>query len=282
MSLENGNYINDLNPTNPSALDAKAEGDDHIRLIKKVLKNTFPGLTKPFGANQDKSANYSVTATDNFTLIEASAAITLTLPTIASLGTPFRLGIVGAGGAVTVVATSPNKINNSSEIIVPSGQYIELVAASANFYFASGIPSGVIASWSGAIANIPQGWRLCDGTNGTPNLRDKFIVGAGSAYTVSATGGSANAEVVAHTHTATVTDSGHSHVQQNNAPDVDTGTLETGQQTSGSQYGGGTVSSTASTASATTGISVSIGSTGNSGVNKNLPPYYALAFIQKV
>lgn len=42
----------------------------------------------------------------------------------------------------------------------------------------SGVPSGVILMWSGSIASIPSGWQLCDGTNGTPDLRDKFVVGA--------------------------------------------------------------------------------------------------------
>lgn len=40
---------------------------------------------------------------------------------------------------------------------------------------------GIIALWSGAIADIPFGWKLCDGNNGTPDLRDKFVQGAGGA-----------------------------------------------------------------------------------------------------
>ena len=57
-------------------------------------------------------------------------------------------------------------------------------------------PVGIITMWSGAISNIPTGWALCDGNNGTPNLTDRFIVGAGNDYTVGATGGEA-------THTLT-------------------------------------------------------------------------------
>ena len=61
-----------------------------------------------------------------------------------------------------------------------------------------GIPSGVIVIWSGAENAIPSGWYLCDGTNNTPNLTERFIVGAGgggnssvssNAYAVGATGG---------------------------------------------------------------------------------------------
>lgn len=53
------------------------------------------------------------------------------------------------------------------------------------------IPRGVIVLWSGAVANVPQGWGLCDGTNSTPDLRDRFVVGAGNSYAVGAVGGSA-------------------------------------------------------------------------------------------
>ena len=55
-----------------------------------------------------------------------------------------------------------------------------------------GTPSGGIIMWSGAINTIPIGWVLCDGTNGTPNLIDRFIVGAGSIYNVGDTGGQSN------------------------------------------------------------------------------------------
>lgn len=132
------------------------------------------------------------------------------------------------------------------------------------------IPSGVIVLWSGSIGSIPAGWYLCDGSNGTPNLKDRFIVGAGSSYSVSQTGGSADAITVSHTHAATVTDPGHTHTLQTSLISVG---LSAGNQTS---------SATGSnTGSAFTGITVSNQSTGVSGTNANLPPYYALAYIQK-
>ena len=46
------------------------------------------------------------------------------------------------------------------------------------------VPQGAIVMWSGAITSIPTGWSLCDGTNGTPDLTDRFIVGAGNTYAV--------------------------------------------------------------------------------------------------
>jgi len=60
---------------------------------------------------------------------------------------------------------------------------------------AAGMPSGVITMWSGTIANIPDGWLLCNGDNGTPNLIDRFILSVGAAEDPGATGG-ANS----HTH----------------------------------------------------------------------------------
>lgn len=61
------------------------------------------------------------------------------------------------------------------------------------------VPPGVIWLWSGSIASIPAGWALCNGASGTPDLRGRFIVGAGDAYAVGDTGGAAN-----HDHAITV------------------------------------------------------------------------------
>lgn len=55
-------------------------------------------------------------------------------------------------------------------------------------------PSGGIIMWSGAVNDIPVGWALCDGSNGTPDLRDRFIVGAGGAYSVGDTGVNAGSD----------------------------------------------------------------------------------------
>ena len=148
----------------------------------------------------------------------------------------------------------------------------------ANTSTGTTIPTGMISLWYGSIGSVPVGWYLCDGTNGTPDLRDRFVVGAGSTYSVAATGGSANAIVVSHTHTATstVTDPSHSHTMI---------------AISGASLGGGSetiprtpnTNTTFTTNAATTGITVATtnASTGVSGTNANLPPYYALAYVMK-
>ena len=83
------------------------------------------------------------------------------------------------------------------------------------------IPSGVIFLWSGSVATIPSGWALCNGSSGTPDLRNRFVVGAGSTYSVGDTGGANTVTLDAtmipsHTHTVTTTGStssenAHSH-----------------------------------------------------------------------
>jgi hypothetical protein len=142
---------------------------------------------------------------------------------------------------------------------------------------APAVPTGAILLWSGSTGSIPATWYLCDGTNGTPDLRNSFIVGAGSTYAVNATGGTADSIVVSHTHTATstVTDPGHIHsINVQNL--TGNGFISGGGNAIGT---GGTFN----TNSATTGITVATTNTtaGVSGTNANLPPYYALAYIMK-
>lgn len=166
--------------------------------------------------------------------------------------------------------------------------------------------TGIIAMWSGAIATIPTGWVLCDGTNGTPDLRNKFIIGAhsdttGVAYSTitganTQTGGSKDAIVISHTHTASNVDAGHTHfmAHRSNATSGNSSTLtdtntftDTRNAFPGGYYEGYAAGSTSSTAnvgltsSGTASITTTINSTGSSGTNANLPPYYALAFIMK-
>jgi microcystin-dependent protein len=142
----------------------------------------------------------------------------------------------------------------------------------ANTSTGTTIPTGMISLWYGSIGSVPTGWYLCDGTNGTPDLRDRFIVGAGSTYSVAATGGSANAIVVSHTHTATSTDSGHTHPN--------------GVSGANSLSGAGSnptpsTSNYTNTGTGNASITTTVASAGTSGTNANLPPYYALAYVMK-
>lgn len=119
------------------------------------------------------------------------------------------------------------------------------------------VPSGLIAIWSGTVTDIPSGWVLCDGNNGTPNLQDKFVVGAGSTYAAGATGGAGTvalteSELASHTHSVTTY---NDYTNNSNDP--------------GSSFNTPTVAYETS-------------ATGGDSAHENKPPYHALAYIQKV
>ncbi len=184
------------------------------------------------------------------------------------------------GGNLSVTGTtalSDDLILNSSS--GTAGQVVVSQGSGNPPVWGNAFVAGMIMMWSGSIASIPSGWLLCDGTNSTPDLRNRFVVGAGSTYSVNATGGSADAIVVSHTHTATVTDTGHSHSVTTNtygtAGDDSGGTGWTAKRIA--NIGSYSVTS----GSSSTGITVSNSTTGSSGTNANLPPYFALAYIMK-
>jgi microcystin-dependent protein len=164
--------------------------------------------------------------------------------------------------------------------------------ATTAFVQSNGSPTGVINMWG--TVSAPTGWLLCDGSavsrstysalfavvsttfgtgDGTttfnlPNYTNRMPYGT----TIGSTGGSADAIVVSHTHTATVTDPGHHHL----------GSVY--NYYNGSTGGGGYVSGvnqSAVTTDSTTGITVTNASAGVSGTNANLPPYLGINFIIK-
>ena len=140
----------------------------------------------------------------------------------------------------------------------------------------STLPTGMILLWSGSIGSIPAGYLLCDGTNSTPDLRNRFIIGAGSTYSVNQTGGSADSIVVSHNHTATstVTDPGHFHTVPYAGADVIGG--------GGAQPGyRGSATSNVSTASTGITVATTTATSGTSGTGANIPPYFALCYIMK-
>jgi hypothetical protein len=161
------------------------------------------------------------------------------------------------------------------------------------------IPTGVIVMWSGTIATIPSGWFLCDGSNSTPDLRNRFIIAANAddggaaktAVTGSATqsGGTKDAIVVSHTHTpsgitvSTTTNlTGNLGFRALSSSSGATGVFSAASgglfYVNGGSYGTNDVTMNANHSHTLSG---NTDSTGSSGTNQNLPPYYALAFIMK-
>lgn len=128
----------------------------------------------------------------------------------------------------------------------------------------SSVPSGSIIPWYGNIVDIPDGFALCNGLNGTPDLRNRFIVGAGSSYDLSAIGG-------ANTVTLTVAQMpSHNHIMSRNADLSDVNpTSALGYHDTISNYDG-------------YGWLYSTSYSGGSQAHENRPPFYALYYIMKL
>jgi len=194
---------------------------------------------------------------------------------------------------------------NAAGVLNPGSDGQVLMADSSQSlglkYAWAGIPIGGIIIWSGSVGNIPNGFALCDGTSGTPDLRDKFIVGAGGSYAVGATGGAST-----HTHTQgdTGLESSHTHTQGNTGSESShthsySGTTGGASQTTSLASGSGALIASDThthTFSGTTGAGSAHSHTNpttNAGsahkhtnpttdASSNLPPYYALAYIMRV
>ena len=220
--------------------------------------------------------------------------------------------ISGISGSMVSTALGYTPYNASN----PSG-YITSAALAPYATTASlstAIPVGVITLWYGATNTIPSGWRLCDGGGGTPDLRDRFVIGSGNTYGVGSTGGSKDATLVSHSHGASSSSSfsgnalgSHSHslMQSPHQHATSWGEATGGyygnagnhrtRQGSGDsdwdnyeyltspEYVSITASSTdIGTPSGSVSTSTSISASGSSATNANLPPYYALCYIMKV
>ena len=142
--------------------------------------------------------------------------------------------------------------------------------------------TGMIILWYGNTGNIPTGFVLCDGSGGTPDLRDRFVVGAGSAYSPGNSGGSSSvtlseSQLPSHNHSASssVNDPGHHHEYIDQYVVINAGYRPWPANNNDCQQ------RNVNTGSQTTGISVSISSTGSGSSIENRPPYYALCYIMK-
>jgi len=121
MGLESGTYLNDLVVTNPPGTDVRSEGDDHIRLIKTVLQNTFPGMAGRSWRSQTKGSGYTVVANDNMTLLNCTAPLTLALTAAATLGNGHLFMAFANGGAVVIDPSGAEQINSAATITLPGG-----------------------------------------------------------------------------------------------------------------------------------------------------------------
>jgi hypothetical protein len=121
MGLEAATFIGSLVPANPDGADDKAEGDNHIRMMKSVLQATMPGLVGRMWRHQTKSSGYTVVANDNMTLLNCTAALTLALTAAATLGNGHEFMVHANGFDVVIDPNGAETINGAATLTVPSG-----------------------------------------------------------------------------------------------------------------------------------------------------------------
>ena len=97
---------------------------------------------------------------------------------------------VGYASVAGTTITAGAATSATTQVVSDSSTKI----ATTNFVH-SVLPYGSIIMWHGDSSNIPSGWHLCDGGSGTPNLTDRFIIGAGDSYGANTTGGASTASI---------------------------------------------------------------------------------------
>jgi len=204
---------------------------------------------------RDTSMN-AVIKTRYATLGSGGIPITsFSINTLASL----KNGIDGANAAAAQAAADAAAAQSAAAAATSTANNALSVAGSA------GLPSGTIILWSGSVGSIPSGFVLCNGGSGTPDLRDRFVVGAGLSYSPGNTGGAngvtlTTPQIPTHTHTVNGQTGGDNNDHSNNT-----------------RFAGGDKGVSESAFF----FAISSGSAGGNQSHENRPPYYALCYIMK-
>jgi microcystin-dependent protein len=216
------------------------------------------------------------------------------------------------GGRTIGTSIRASDDSTANQIVVPAGGGAPTVGGQAIWHagtlsVASLFPVGMVMMWYGSQGTIPSGWALCNGSNGTPDLRDKFVIGAGNSYSLSATGGATSFTATsddagAHIHTASATAlseaqlPAHNHriyaVENSSSSNADGWQLTSAMGIPGENVGGfayrdangaGTqlIEDTGSGATHTHTIDAAPDHS-HITTASTMPPYYALFYIMKV
>lgn len=315
MPVETPSNISELNRAYPLALDPTGQGAAHIRALKGAIIDTFPDVTGPV-----EGTHGALTAA---AALQPSGPGELQVPALDTVGS--RVKWIGLSGALSFIGRALankwtlRKLDGATETqvmevdgtgnIIASGS---LIATAQVFSGTTNVmPIGAIILWHGAIADIPLGWALCDGTGGTPDLRSRMVIGAGGFYAPGSTGGASSVTLaagnlpshkhaivdVAHGHTVTdsghshgITDPGHTHPNSTDTPTLTPGVGIAGLGTGYTFDAGDSATTGVSVNSATTGVTVQnaftgIQETANTGSGEAFSiwnPFHALAFIKRV
>ena len=278
-------YVIYNNTTGGYAITIGASSGSIVTIPNGVTAQVYTDGTNFYSAQTGSAGNFNVNGTltaSGITDTGALSASSLTVSGAASLAT----------GSISGIMTAPTASTGTNTTQIATTSFVN-ASITAN----PGVLTGSLLMWP--TASAPSGYLACDGTAvsrstyaalfavvsttfgvgdgsttfNVPNYQGRSPLGVSGSYALASTGGSADAIVVSHTHTATVTDPGHSHTVPNSP-------LVNG---SGGTYASGSYITfgTPTTSTAVTGISVANASTGVSGTGANLQPYLAINFIIK-
>ena len=192
-------------------------------------------------------------------------------------------GDVIIGGTLTYEDVT--NVDSVGLITARSGIVATGIVTATSFSGVGAFVSGMIILWSGAADAIPSGFVLCNGSNGTPDLRGRFVVGYSDTdgdYDVNDTGGSKDntlsvSQLPSHNHSFSGSAS-HNHTHTKATHPAGSGPE---QNQSGGPEDRTNFGDTGTTSTATVTISGTTGDTGSGSAIENRPPYYALCYIMK-
>ena len=289
---ENSDGLHSLIPNNSDSnglLISSPEGVNGGNIVVAINTNTEGISPKNEGFNIINASEGSYTTSEVIASFQANGKVGINTNFPSDVGLTVD-GNISGSGTLQVETIDTGTSANTKTLIATSTGLVKQIAAAP-------VPLGGIIMWSGNT--VPDGWTLCDGSGGAndvtvPDLRNKFIVGAGDTYNLGDTGGSKDAVLIQHNHGGTISGGSHRHafedgyyIEAYESPNDVINGYDSQQVGSNFRGSGKTDADNTHIWERDSNTSYQSHShtipndptTPETGVNKNLPPYYALAYI---
>ena len=290
---ENSDGLHSLIPNNSDSnglLISSPEGVNGGNIVVAINTNTEGISPKNEGFNIINASEGSYTTSEVIASFQANGKVGINTNFPSDVGLTVD-GNISGSGTLQVETIDTGTSANTKTLIATSTGLVKQIAAAP-------VPLGGIIMWSGTTA--PAGWRLCESEVGTvngiqvPDLTDRFVVGAGNTYNLGDTGGSKDAVLIQHNHGGTISGGSHRHafedgyyIEAYESPNDVINGYDSQQVGSNFRGSGKTDADNTHIWERDSNTSYQSHShtipndptTAETGVNKNLPPYYALAYI---